>query len=143
MIQKGAMDIASSNIKVVFRYSIDSVWNMVTAVENYAWRSDLSKIEIINKNQFIEYTKEGYATTFTITMTEPFKRWQFDMYNYNMKGHWTGLFMAKGEEETEISFTEDVIVKKIIMKPFIKTFLKKQQRLYISDLLKELKRVYG
>ena len=136
------MDIVSSNIIVVFRYSIDNVWNMVTSVENYSWRSDLSKIKIINKNQFVEYTKEGYATTFTITITEPFKRWEFDMENDNMKGHWTGLFTSKGEEETEISFTEDVIVKKIIMKPFVKTFLHKQQRLYISDLLKELERVY-
>lgn len=137
------MDIASSNITVVFRNSIDSVWNMVTAVENYSWRSDLSKIKIINKNQFVEYTKKGYATTFTITTTEPFKRWEFDMENDNMKGHWTGLFTSKGKEETEISFTEDVTVKKIIMKPFVKAFLQKQQRLYVNDLSKELEKVYG
>lgn len=64
------------------------------------------------------------------------------MENSNMKGHWTGIFTSKGEE-TEVDFTEDVTAKKIMMKPFIKAFLKKQQGLYINDLRKELERIYG
>lgn len=52
-----------------------------------SWRSDLSKIEILNENQFIEYTKDGCMTIFTITIREPFKRWEFDMENDNIKGH--------------------------------------------------------
>lgn len=103
----------------------------------YAWRSDLSKIEIITENQFIEYTKEGYATTFTITAKEPYKRWEFDMENNNMKGHWTGIFLQK-DGRSEIDFSEEVIAKKVFMKPFIKAYLKKQQALYISDLQKAL-----
>lgn len=59
------------------------------------------------------------------------------MENSNMKGHWTGIFAAKGEE-TEIDFTEDATAKHMIMKPFVKAFLKEQQTLYISDLKKEL-----
>lgn len=39
---------------------------------------------------------------------------------------------------TEIDFTEDVVAKKLFMKPFVKSFLKKQQTLYISDLKKAL-----
>ena len=27
----------------------------------------------------VQYTKEGYPTTFTITVVEPYKRWEFDM----------------------------------------------------------------
>lgn len=129
--------MAVSNIKATFQSDIQRVWEVVTSLENYAWRSDLSKIEIISENQFIEYTKEGYATTFTITANEPCKCWEFDIENDNMKGHWKGIFTNKSGQ-TEIDFTEDVIPKKFIMKPFVKMFLKKQQALYISDLQKAL-----
>ncbi|MDO5401992.1 MAG: polyketide cyclase, partial [Eubacteriales bacterium] len=99
--------MAISNIKAVFQQDIQKVWETVTSLENYAWRSDLSKIEILNEKQFIEYTKEGYATTFTITVVEPCMRWEFDMENGNMKGHWVGVFTKK-DGLTEIDFTEDV-----------------------------------
>lgn len=76
----------SSTIKAVFQSDIQSVWEVVTSLENYSWRSDVSKIEIISKNQFIEYTKDGYSTTFTITKVAPRERWEFDMENDTMKG---------------------------------------------------------
>lgn len=129
--------MAISNVKAVFQSDIQRVWEVVTSLENYSWRSDLSKIEVINENQFIEYTKDGYSTTFTITNVQPYKRWEFDMENSNIKGHWTGIFMEKNGG-TEIDFSEDVTAKKIIMKPFVKSYLKKQQALYIFDLRKAL-----
>lgn len=129
--------MAVSNIKAAFESNIQEVWEIVTSLENYSWRSDLSKIEKINENQFIEYTKDGYPTTFTITCTEPYKRWEFDMENSNMKGHWTGVFSEKNGR-AEIDFTEEVVAKKIIMKPFVKSYLKKQQKLYVADLRKAL-----
>ena len=129
--------MAVSNVKAVFAHKVQDVWDIVTSLEKYQWRSDLSKIEVISEKQFVEYDKNGYATTFTITASEPCKRWEFTMENSNMKGHWTGIFTANGEE-TEIDFTEDVTAKHMIMKPFVKGFLKKQQALYISDLTKVL-----
>ena len=129
--------MAVSNIKAAFKSSIQKTWETVTSLEEYAWRSDLSKIEIVDENHFIEYTKEGYATNFTVTAKEPYKHWEFDMENDNMKGHWIGVFTQKGEE-TEIDFTEDVAAKKFFMKPFVKVYLKKQQAQYISDLQKVL-----
>ena len=129
--------MAVSNIKATFQSNIKKAWEVVTSLEQYAWRSDLSKIEIISDNQFVEYTKEGYTTTFTITVQEPHKRWEFDMENDNIKGHWTGIFSEKNGQ-TEIDFTEDVVAKKMIMKPFIKMYLKKQQAAYIQDLEKAL-----
>lgn len=129
--------MAVSNIKAVFQQDIKKVWDTVTSLENYAWRSDLSKIEILNEKQFVEYTKEGYATSFTITAVEPCRRWEFDMENDNMKGHWVGIFTQRGKQ-TEIDFTEDVVARKWFMKPFVKSYLKKQQALYVSDLEKAL-----
>lgn len=129
--------MAVSSIKATFESNIKNVWDIVTSLENYQWRSDLSKIEILNEKQFVEYTKDGFATTFTVTVREPYKRWEFDMENSNMKGHWSGIFEEKNGR-TEINFTEDVTAKKLLMKPFVKSFLKKQQELYVSDLKKAL-----
>lgn len=129
--------MAAANIKVTFPCDIHKVWEVVTDVEHYTWRSDLSKTEIVSEKQFIEYTKEGYATTFTITVTEEYKRWEFDMENSNMQGHWIGVFIEKGEK-TEVDFAEEVVAKNILMKPFVKSYLKKQQAQFISDLKKVL-----
>ncbi len=129
--------MAISNIKATLQYDICKVWNVVTSVKDYSWRSDLSKTEILNDKQFIEYTKNGYPTTFTVTAVEPYKRWEFDMKNENMTGHWVGIFTKKGEQ-TEINFTENVIANNIFMKLLVKSYLKRQQAQFISDLKKAL-----
>ena len=129
--------MAVCNIKTVLSADISKVWDVVTDVENYSWRSDLSRTELLEKNQFVEYTKEGYPTTFTITSSVPYERWEFDMENSNMKGHWVGIFTPK-EGKTEIEFTENVTVKKIFLRPFIKRYLRRQQALYVADLEKAL-----
>ena len=128
--------MATSNIKALIPGELQKVWELVLDIENYgAWRSDLSKEEVISDKKFIEYTKEGYPTTFTVTLVEPYRRWEFDMENSNMKGHWTGIFTAKGDE-TEIDFTEQVEAKKLLMKPFVKSYLKKQQIQFVADIMK-------
>ncbi len=100
------------------------MWELVLDIENYAdWRSDLSRTEVINDEQFIEYTKDGYPTTFTVTLVEPYRRWEFDMEKQQYEGHWTGVFTARGDK-TEIDFTEQVEAKKLLMKPFVKSYLK-------------------
>ena len=128
--------MATSNIKALIPSELRQVWNFVLDIENYAaWRSDLSKTEVISDKQFIEYTKDGYPTTFTVTLVEPYRRWEFDMENSNMKGHWIGIFTAKADE-TEIDFTECVEAKKLLMKPFVKSYLKKQQIQFVADIMK-------
>lgn len=130
--------MAISNIREIISSDIHKVWKAVLAVDKYStWRSDLSKTEIINEKQFIEYEKNEYATTFTVTVVKPYKRWEFDMENSNMKGHWVGIFTSRGTD-TEIDFTENVIPKKWFMKPFVKSYLKKQQAQFVLDLKKVL-----
>ena len=125
-----------SNMKTTLKSNIKDVWEIVTSLENYAWRSDISRIEIVNEKQFVEYTKDDYPTTFTITVKEPY-RYEFDMDNSNMSGHWTGIFNQLADS-VEIDFTEDVTAKKVFMKPFVKGYLKKQQETYVNDLKKAL-----
>ena len=130
--------MTTSNIKALISGELQKVWELVLDIENYsAWRSDLSKTEVISDKQFIEYTKDGYTMTFTVTFVEPYRQWEFDIENSNMTGHWTGIFTAKGDE-TEIDFTERVEAKKWLLKPFVKLYLKKQQTQFIADIRKAL-----
>lgn len=132
--------MAKTNIKSIIQSDIHNVWETVLAVKNYnRWRSDVSKTEIINEKKFIEYTKDGYSTTFTVTVIKPLNRWEFDMENSNMKGHWVGIFTSK-DDKTEIDFTEQVTAKKFFMKPFVKSYLKKQQAQFVMDLKRILEK---
>lgn len=126
------------NIKEIINSDINRVWETILNVSKYSiWRSDLDKIELINDKQFVEYTNNGYKTYFTVTDIDPYKRWEFDIQNRNMKGHWVGIFTLKSGK-TLVSFTESITVNKIIMKPFVRLYLKKQQKQFIKDLKKIL-----
>ena len=128
--------MAVSNIKALIPGELQKVWDLVLDIENYgAWRSDSSKTEVISDKKFIEYTKDGYPTTFTVTLVMPYRRWEFDMENSNMTGHWIGIFTDKGNE-TEIDFTERVKAKKWLLKPFVKLYLRKQQTRFVADIMK-------
>ena len=129
--------MARSRISIAFKSSINDVWNTVTSLTEYGWRSDLGRIEVLSDTSFIEYTKDGYATSFTITNTVPFRRWEFDMENENMSGHWVGCFTEK-DGGTEIEFIKEVNAKKLLMKPFVKMYLIKQQKRYIEELKRAL-----
>ena len=134
--------MAVSRINVEFPYDVKVVWEVMTSLDNYAWRSDLSKIEVVDEKRFIEYTKVGYATNFTVTTMESYKCWEFDMENSNMTGHWKGIFSYK-DGKTTVEFTEEITPKKVIMKPFVGMYKKKQQASYISDLQKALTEMRG
>lgn len=128
-----------SNIKANLNSDLISVWNTITSLENYHWRSDNKEIKVIEPNQvFIEYSKDGFPTKFTITKFEPYQTYEFDIENENMKGHWIGT-LNESNGVVNVDFTEDIVAKKILLKPFVKAYLKKQQNLYIQDLKKALK----
>ncbi len=129
--------MAIANMTATFPCDVKTVWDIVTSLDNYAWRSDLDKITRLSENQFIERTKDGFETTFTVTCREEYKRWEFDMENDNMKGHWTGVFSFRDNLAT-VDFTENVTAKKVWMKPFVGIYLKKQQAAYLQDLKREV-----
>ena len=125
--------MAYSNIKVSLSADIQDVWEFVTNLNQQLWRRDVASVEILDEKTFIEHTPEGYQTTFTITVKDPFQRYEFNMENTNMKGHWVGVFTYH-DGITTLDFTENVEAKKIFMKPFVKGYLKKQQINYINNL---------
>lgn len=133
--------MTTSNIKAIIPCGIDKVWETVTAVENYhTWRADVSRTEVTDEKHFTEYTKDGYATAFTITAVEPNRRLEVDMENSHIKGHWTMVFASKGSE-TELDFTASVTAKQLSMRPvgksvFEQRYLKKEQTRFTADLQK-------
>jgi hypothetical protein len=127
-----------STITATFKADIKKVWEVVTNNNKYEWRSDLSKIDVsVDEKFFIEYTKNNFSTKFNITLKKPYERYEFDMTNKNMNGHWIGVF-SPVNNGTQIEFTEEVSVNNPIMKMFVGLYVKKQQSLYIADLKKEL-----
>ncbi len=101
------------NIKTIINADIKLVWDMVTSMENYEWRSDLDRIEVLDDGKsFNEITKDGYSTNFKITVFEEFKRYEFDIENKNISGSWVGVFTQDGDK-TIIDFTENVRAKNI------------------------------
>lgn len=129
--------MAISTLTALFRSDIAEVWRTVTSVESYSWRSDLEKTERLDDKRFKEYTADGFVTEFTVTLCRPLERWEFDMENGNIKGHWTGVFEADGGG-TKVVFSENVSAKKAIMRPLLKPYLKRQQRLFVRDLKRAL-----
>ncbi|PJI07232.1 MULTISPECIES: SRPBCC family protein [Clostridium] len=127
-----------SIITASFKADIKKVWEVVTNNNKYEWRSDLSKVDVSQDgNSFTEYTKDNFPTKFTVTLKKPYEKYEFDMINKNMKGHWIGIFTSSNDG-TKIEFVEEVSVNNPIMNLFVGFYLKKQQAIYISDLKRKL-----
>lgn len=132
--------MVKSNLKKEFNCDIEKLWNIITDNTKYAWRSDLSKIEIVDDKQFIEYAKNNYPTNFTITSKIKFREYKFDIENTNIKGKWIGIFKELDNGCALLDFTEEVDANNIIMKLLAKPYLKSMQKRYMKDLEKELKK---
>ncbi len=130
--------MVKANIKKSFNCDRDKLWNTITDNRNYDWRTDLDRIEILDDTHFIEYAKNNYPTSFTITNKEKLKVYEFDIENTNIKGKWIGKFKELADGSIEVDFTEEIETNHFIMKLFAKTYLKNMQKRYIQDLEREL-----
>ena len=119
------------------RAAPEQVWALVTDLGRWDWRSDLSRIEP-TEGGFIEYTKSGYPTAFTITEFDPPRRYAFSMENGNLTGRWAGRFSPHPSGGTSVEFTEEIFPKKALMKLAAGFYLKRQQKQYLMDLKRAL-----
>ena len=129
--------MATSKVTVNFPCPVEQVWRTLTDLTHTAWRSDLARVEVLDEAHFVEHTKSGYTTGFTVTACEPLRRWAFTMANGNMSGFWEGVFET-AEGGTQLTCTETVNAKHWWMCPFVPGYLKRQQKRYLDDLQKEL-----
>lgn len=127
-----------SYIKEILPAHIETVWNIITNNEDYSWRSDISKVKIINKKKFIEYDKHNFNTNFIIMKKEEMKEYRLDFDNQNLYGHWIGRIKTVNEQDTEIEVIEKINVKQKWKKILAKKMIKMKQKQYIKDLKKKI-----
>lgn len=132
--------MVKQNIKKVFQCDIEKIWNIMTDNLDYSWRSDLSKIDVIDETHFIEYTKNNIPTYFTITLMKKPKEYKFEMENKNIKGKTDCVLKELKKKEVELDFTEEIKTDHFLMKLLAKPYLKSQQKRYMKDLKKEIRR---
>ena len=63
----------------------------------------------------------------------------FIMENGNMSGSWEGVFES-AEDGAQLHCTETINAKHWWLHPFVPGYLKRQQRLYLDDLRRELQK---
>ena len=73
----------------------ERVWQVVTSLEDIAWRSDLREVNDLGEGRFVEVTKDGVSTTFATTAWEPGRRWAFTLENPSLTGWWEGVFQPR------------------------------------------------
>ena len=129
--------MATSQMTAEFSCLVETLWRTVTDLEHTAWRSDLARVEILDKARFVEHTKSGYATRFTVTACEAPRLWAFTMENGNLTGTWEGRFEA-APGGSRLVCIETVNAKRWWMRPFVPGYLKRQQKLYLDDLRRRL-----
>lgn len=127
-----------SNIKIELSCDINKLWMIMTDNTKYSWRSDLSRIKIIDDTRFIEYTKKGYPTAFTIVSKIECKEYRFKMKNTNLEGEWVGSLQSLSNGNVKLELTEKIEVNHFLMKLFAKPYLRHQQKTYIRNLKCEL-----
>lgn len=120
--------MVKSIIKKQFHCDKDKLWDVITDNYNYSWRSDLSKIDIIDEKHFIEYGNNNFPTYFTITAKEKLKEYKFNLENANLKGKWIGIFKELPNGNIELDFTEEIEVKNFIIEIACKFYLKNANR---------------
>ena len=126
-----------SVIRAVLPCPAGRIWHTVTDLQHYGWRSDLSRLEVQAVGRFVEYTRQGFPTTFTVTAANPCRRWAFTLENENLRGRWQGIFWER-QGKTAVLFTEWVEPKAPVPAVLIRLYLKQQQRRYLADLRRAL-----
>lgn len=123
--------------KILINCNPKEIYEIITNNEFYLWRSDLSEIKIVDDNHFIEYTNKKFPTFFTVVKKTKNKRYEVELNNNNLEGKFI-IELFKSGNKTEFLIREELNIsdsKKILLG---KVYLKKMQKKYINDLIKEL-----
>lgn len=129
--------MARARITAELACPVERVWETVTDLARQDWRSDVERVEVTGEGTFVEYGRDGFATSFTVTRREAPHRWAFDLENGNIRGSWSGEFRPAAGG-CRVTLTEEVTPKRAWMRPFAGPYLRRQQRRYLADLKKAL-----
>lgn len=136
----GGSGVRKSTIIVEIPANVKVIWDIVTDNKNTTWRSDLSKVEVIDDKEFVEYTNKGVATKFTIEAKNPYEYYSFSFGNENMQGLWHGKFESINDNLTKLEFVEEITIKNKVLELLSILFfpIKKMQKQYMRDLQMEI-----
>ena len=126
-----------STTAALLPYPPERVWAVVTDLDHWQWRRDLSRLDHAGADDFTEYDKNGFPTHFTVMERRPTSLWAFTLENANLMGRWTGEFRPEGMG-TRVTFTEHITPKKAWVGLFAKGYLRRQQARYMADLRQAL-----
>jgi hypothetical protein len=123
--------------------SPEIVFAKVTDISNQKWRSNVEKVEVVDltpgQEVWTEYPKKGPPIKFRTKGRIPLSRFEIEIIdNPQFGGHWVGTFAPVGIGETEIEFTEKVMVIGIIPKIMSYIFFDVDEsvEVYLADLKK-------
>jgi|688.fasta_scaffold313677_3 hypothetical protein len=129
--------------KAIIKAPPEVVFSKVTNIADQEWRSTVGEVEVTDLTQgqevWIEKPKKGPPIKFRTKVKNPVSRFEIEIIdNPNFGGHWVGTFNPVSKGETEVEFTEKVIVTGIIPKIMSHIFFNVDQsvEIYINDLKK-------
>ncbi len=122
----------------------ETVWDVVTNLQDTEWRSDLSRVEVsLDGRHFTEFSANGHSTSFSILEKTPYERYAFSMRSNIFSGEWEGLFSKTPTGGTHIIFTETLQMRNFCWQilSYLLLPLKKKQKAYVRDLERKLKTI--
>ncbi|WP_371163755.1 SRPBCC family protein [Buchananella felis] len=125
-------------------YTPKQVWQVVTDLKRWQWRSDLSECKVVDEQRFIETPKKGKPIRFCTTRLEKPRIWEFQMESPTLTGVWRGTFESKGKGGCHVTSVETVKFRRRLFPRWVaKRFLVTYQARYFRDLRAELQSRYG
>lgn len=71
----------------------ETVWDVVTNLQDTEWRSDLSRVEVsLDGRHFTEFSANGHSTSFSILEKTPYERYAFSMCSNIFPANGRGSF---------------------------------------------------
>lgn len=123
--------------RVEFAAAPSEVWQIVTNLQDYAWRSDLQSLTVVEDGKaFVETNHRGLATMLRITELSPYRRYALSLENRRFTGDWLGVFREKVGGGVTLQLRLRVRVRNPLLRVLAVFFwnLRKYQAAYLADL---------
>jgi len=134
--------------KSEYNISQKRLFDVVTNNKDYAYRSDIKDIVILNKEgkkqTWKEIKKNGQEIIFRTRKVIPHSYYEFEIVEANgFKGYWTGEFKSKGEDRSELIATEHIVIPNpfIRLLSYIFVDIGKQMETFQKDLSDKVNRI--
>lgn len=113
------------------------LWNII-ANNNEKFKSNVIRTDIIDENNFIEYTRENIITKVEVIEKILHRKYMANIENQIVKGYFVINLIENSPNKTKVIFEIDVKAKNIFLKLGLKKKIIKGQINYFKDLAKKL-----